>query len=92
LYYKKHTNINETPYKITIKYGDNTKEVIGIIKSEDNTIPIYTFTLGNTESQNPPPTGRSREDLLRERERLQEQLDQINNELESFRINEKINK
>lgn len=93
IYYKKHTNINETPYKITVKYGDKTEEFVGKIKQEDNTISICTFTLGDSDNlrnpgdPNPPSSGRSRDDLLRERERLQRQLDQIDRELGNIRSN-----
>ena len=45
-YFKRHTNIKEeTPYKVTVKYGDKTKNFEGIIKKESETILIFTFTL-----------------------------------------------
>jgi subtilisin family serine protease len=45
LYFKKHTNIKETPYKVIVKYGDKTKNFEGIIKKESEAILISTFTL-----------------------------------------------
>jgi subtilisin family serine protease len=45
LYSKRHIDIDETPYKITVKYGDKTEEYEGKIKRKDNIIPICTFTL-----------------------------------------------
>ena len=91
VYYRKHTDINETPYKITVKYGGKTEEYTGTIKRKNKSIQICTFTLGNTsKSQNPnntipPSSDRSRQELLLERERLKKQLDLIDSELESIR-------
>jgi len=85
VYYKKHIEINETPYKITVKYADKTEVFTGKIKREDNSIPICSFTLGY--ANNSPPSGRSKDELLREREKLQKQLDQIDRELRDIRIN-----
>lgn len=90
VYYKKNIDLNETPYTITVKYGDKTEEFTGRIKREDNSIPICTFTLGNSGNQqnpNPPSTGRSEAELIREREQLQRQLDQIDMELQGVRNN-----
>ncbi len=93
VYYKKHTDINETPYTIIVKYGGKTEEFTGEIKMEHNHIPICTFTLGdadnlqNPNNPNPPLNSRSKEDLLREREQLQRQLDQIDRELRNIRNN-----
>jgi len=86
VYYKKHIEINETPYKITVKYGDKTEVFTGKIKREDNSIPICTFTLGDANNS-PPPSGRSKDELLHEREKLQKQLDQIDRELRKIRNN-----
>jgi serine protease len=95
LYYKQHININETPYKIIVKYGDKTEEHSGTIKHEDKPIPICTFTLGSAENRNNPklpPSDRRRDELLRERESLQRQLDQIDRELQNIRNNVNSNK
>lgn len=86
VYYRKHIDINETPYKITVKYGDKTEIFTGKIKSEDNSIPICTFTLGNTK-KSPPSSGNREDELLREREKLQKQLDRIDSELKKIRNN-----
>ena len=69
VYYKKHIELNETPYKITVKYGDKTEVFSGKIKSEDNSLPICTFTLGDANNF-PPQSGRSKDELLRDREKL----------------------
>jgi len=92
LYYKKHLNTAETPYKITVKYGNKIDEYTGIIKKEKDAIHICTFTLGNASStQNPPnanpnspntpPSNNRRTQLEQERDRLQQELDRVNNEL-----------
>ena len=44
-YYKQHIDINETPYKIKVKYGNKTEEFTGKIKREAKSIPIFKFTL-----------------------------------------------
>ncbi|MBY0244623.1 MAG: S8 family serine peptidase [Sphingobacteriaceae bacterium] len=46
-YFKRHINIKDTPYKITVKYGDKTENFEGIIKKEKETIKICSFTLKN---------------------------------------------
>jgi hypothetical protein len=48
LYYRKHEPaINETPYTITVKYGNRTQEYNGVIKQEDEVLRICSFTVGN---------------------------------------------
>ena len=91
VYYKKHIEINETPYKITVKYGDKTEVFTGEIKREDNSLPICTFTLGDANNS-PPPSSRSKDELLHDREKLQKQLDQIDSELREIRNNVNFNK
>jgi hypothetical protein len=90
LYYKKHTNIDETPYSIKVKYGEKTEDYSGVIRKADNIIHICSFTLGtvgnnpqNPAPQNPkaPPTNDRRSQLEQERDRLQKELDRVNNEL-----------
>jgi subtilisin family serine protease len=44
-YYKRHTNIKETPYKVIVKYGDETNSFEGILKDEKKIIHICSFTL-----------------------------------------------
>jgi hypothetical protein len=44
LYYKQHTPIKDTPYKITVKHGDKVENYKGIIRTESEHIQICTFT------------------------------------------------
>jgi len=98
LYYKQHEpNINETPYSIQVKYLGKSEYYNGVIKKENNTLHICTFTLGdgnnfgtlpNTPPSNPnSPDNSRRTTLLLERERLQQELDRINQELKSIEDN-----
>jgi len=84
VYYKKHEEPNETPYKISIKYGDITEEYDGVIGFEDETINICMFTFRGEDTPrntNPPSLNRTREELIREKKELQRRMDQINREL-----------
>ncbi|MDR1792241.1 MAG: S8 family serine peptidase [Bacteroidales bacterium] len=92
LYYHRHeSGINATPYNIKVKYGSKTEDYSGVIKKEDNTIHICSFTLGtaNNIRQNPilqnpntpPVADRRRSQLEQERDSLQNELDRVNNEL-----------
>lgn len=90
--YKQHdSSVNETPYKIKVKYGNKTEEFTGKIKKEDGRIRICTFTLGNANNprnpNNPPSQGRSKEELLKERERLQRQMEEIDRQLRGIKTN-----
>ena len=89
LYYKKQeAGINDTPYNIKVKYGGKTENYKGVIKQEDKTIHICTFTLGTAgnSDQNPgPPSDPRRPQLEKERERLQKELDRVNNELQKIK-------
>lgn len=99
--YKQHEPaINETPYKVSVKYGDKTEEFSGTIKKEDDRLHICTFTLGNDnnsrntnkpDNPNTLPNNR-RDELQRERERLQKELDRIDHELRSIRNNKFLKK
>jgi len=52
-FFKQHeANINETPYKITVKYGDKTEEFTGTIKKEGERIHVTDFTLGKAKTSN----------------------------------------
>lgn len=88
-YYKRHEpDLNETPYKITIKYGNETEYYQGIIKDGDKPILVSTFTLGTTENT-PRTPGASLEEerrtqLKKEQERLQLELERVNRELRKF--------
>ena len=86
LYYRRHeTTVDETPYKIEVKYGGKTEEYNGMIKKVDNLIHICTFTLGTRgdipQNPNAPPANDRRLQLEQERDRLQKELDRVNNEL-----------
>lgn len=86
LYFRRHESaIDETPYKVKVKYEGKTEEYSGVIKKEDNTIHICTFTFGTTGNnlQNPytPPANNRRSQLEQERDSLQQELERVNNEL-----------
>jgi len=88
IYYKKHINIDETPYKITVKYGGKTEEFTGTIKLENKSIPICSFTLGGSNSSNNTEqnsTNKRREELLKDRGDLQNQLNRIDQELQNIK-------
>jgi len=86
LYFHKYeSSIDETPYNVKVKYGGKTEAYSGVIKKEDKTIHICSFTLGTTDNnrQNPdtPPANNRRTQLEQERDRLQQDLDRVNNEI-----------
>ena len=92
MYFKRHENIFENPYKITVKHGDKTDEYTGTINKEKDGIHICSFTIGNlSDVQNPPntnpdnpntpPSNSRRSQLEQERDRLQQELDRVNREL-----------
>ena len=86
LYYRNHEpSINETPYNIKVKYGQKTEEYKGVIRKEDKTIHICTFTLGSNgsrpDNRELPTTNERQTQLEKERDRLQKELERINNEL-----------
>jgi subtilisin family serine protease len=89
LYYNKHENNIETPYKIAVKYGAKTEEYSGTIKNEEEAIHICTFSLGkeNTNEQNsnsPISNNKRRLELEQERNKLQQELDRVTNELKKI--------
>lgn len=82
-YYKKQEpNLDETSYKIQVKYGDEKKEFKGVIKKEDKIIQIGSFTLGTTESSQPVTDKRL--ELEKKRNQLQSELDRVNKELKKL--------
>lgn len=83
-YYNQHININETPYKITVKYGDKTKEFRGKIKDKGTTIPIVTFTLGEGNVRTGPDR-RSPDEVLRENEMLKQKVEKLTRELQNLK-------
>jgi subtilisin family serine protease len=45
IYFRKHTDIDETPYKIMVKYGGKTKELNGTIRKQDEMKEIWSFII-----------------------------------------------
>jgi hypothetical protein len=90
VYYKRHDTVNSTPYNITVKYGQKTEEFTGTISEGDKPIHICSFTLGTARNQQngvantPIPDNSRRQELIRERDRLQQELDKVNKELNNF--------
>ncbi|MBA6151520.1 S8 family peptidase [Gelidibacter maritimus] len=85
-YYKKQEpSIDETPYNIQVHYGKETKEYKGVIKKEDKTIQIGSFTVRTAENspQSQPLTDK-RLQLEKERNQLQQELNRVNNELKKL--------
>lgn len=92
-YYKNHVpGINETPYKVEVKYKDKdededevVKEYKGKISKEDQPVHICSFTVGTTRgspaNEGSSPDGSRQSQLEQERNRLQQELERINNEL-----------
>lgn len=101
--YKQHeSNIPTSPYKLKVVHGDKIDELEGTVSVADGKNIVFTFTLGEgdvTTSPNrpvvDPGNGESgsgnntdrKNELLRRRERLQQQLDEINNELKDMSNN-----
>jgi subtilisin family serine protease len=86
LLYKQHENAAENPFKVTVKHADKTDEYTGTVKIEKEAIHICSFNLGNADlnTQNPniPDTENGRRaQLEQERDRLQLELDKVNDEL-----------
>lgn len=86
LYYKQHENKAENPFKITVKHGSKTDEYTGTARIEKEAIHICSFNLGNADPnlQNPaiPDTENGRRaQLEQERDRLQLELERVNDEL-----------
>lgn len=83
--YKNHEPyINSTPYTIKVKYGVKNQVFKGIIKKEDKSIHICSFTLGNPTSPNAPNDDQTNS-LLQQREKLQQELERIDRELKEIR-------
>ena len=56
----------------------------GIIKKEDKSLHICSFTLGNPTSPNAPNNDQTNS-LIQQREKLQKELDRIDRELKEIR-------
>lgn len=83
--YKNHEPyINNTPYTIKVKYGGKNQVYKGIIKKEDKSLHICSFTLGNPTSPNAPNNDQTNS-LIQQREKLQKELDRIDRELKEIR-------
>lgn len=91
-YFKEHIDIPENQYHIKVIHGEKTDIYSGTIKNEKDTIQICTFTMGNTSSTQAPinttpddPNSAQVNDrkrkLEQERNRLQQKLDSVNEEL-----------
>jgi hypothetical protein len=83
IYYKKHIDINDTQFKITVKYGGKTEVFTGNIKREDNSMPVCTFTLESTNNSS-PSSMKNKDKLIRERENLKKRLNRIDRELKDY--------
>lgn len=95
VYFKKHTIVNETQYKIKLKYGDKTKEFSGRIKREDKSIPICTFVLGNaskSKNTNISSSNIDKENLFQKGIKVQGQVDDIDKDLKAFKNKNNIKK
>jgi subtilisin family serine protease len=91
LYYKNHQNKAplETPFKVKIKYGEETENFSGTINQVDKRMHVATFTLGS-ENDTQVPGNPSSEDqrvsqLEDQKKQLQKKLQRIDNELEQLR-------
>ncbi|MBP6754672.1 MAG: S8 family serine peptidase [Bacteroidia bacterium] len=83
--YKNHERyITNTPYTIKIKYGGKDQVFKGIIKKEDKSVHICSFTLGDITNQN-SPNNEQTNSLLQKREKLQQEIDRIDSELKVVR-------
>ena len=83
--YKNHEPyINNTPYTIKVKYGGKNQVYKGIIKKEDKSLHICSFTLGNPNTPNAPNNDQTNS-LIQQREKLQKELDRIDRELKEIR-------
>lgn len=89
-YFNQHESFSESPFSVTVKYGNQTKEFNATIKSERDVIPIYTFTYSSLSSDNRSNENNSISSvknqslvssLVHERGRLQREIDRVNREL-----------
>ncbi|KAB1157960.1 S8 family serine peptidase [Flavobacterium luteum] len=83
--YKNHEPyIYSTPYTINVKYGGKNQVYKGIIKKEDKSLHICSFTLGSPTTQNAPNSEQTNS-LLQQRKKFQQELDRIDRELKEIR-------
>lgn len=98
LYYAQHeTNINKTPYKVTVRYGGKEEIYEGYIEYSEpkEATPICSFTLGNEQQSSQPAQQdensnkeaerqRTKQQLEKRRADLQRQLEEVNNQLNNL--------
>ncbi len=60
--------MNNTPYTIKVKYGGKNQVYKGIIKKEDKSLHICSFTLGNSTTSTNAPNNDQTNSLIQERE------------------------
>lgn len=83
-YYRQHNrNINQTPYTIKVKYGNQTETIDGTISSSDELKPVITFTLNPNGRGNSTDSDAARQQLINRREQLQREIDEINRSLQN---------
>lgn len=95
-HYRKFDNVDDSPYTIDVKYGNQTKQFTGTISHANGTIPICTFSLnadgsgnssvdpGHDTSNGNSDVSRRRRELIDRRNQLQRELDEINNSLRNL--------
>lgn len=96
-YFEQHeSNLLQTPYKLKIKYSDKTEQFTGVMKQVGDKKHLVSFVLGNTnttEDLQKPATDDNRvHELKSERERLLKQIERIDKELEQINNFKKNNK
>ena len=89
-FYRQHEpNVFESPYEIQLKYGSKTETITGTIKYGDGRVHVGSFTLGDASARRSsasPSQGRDNADeLRRERARLQQEIDAIDERLQRVR-------
>lgn len=86
-YYRKHENVQEVPYKVTVKYGSKTEVYEGTLRSQSDVDHVCSFTLGTTSGSGRSSGGRSSSEaaLEQERQRLKAELERVESELNRIR-------
>ena len=86
-YYRKHENVQEVPYKVTVKYGSKTEVYEGTLRSQSDVDHVCSFTLGTTSGSGRSSGGRpsSEAALEQERQRLKAELERVESELNRIR-------
>ena len=87
-YYRKHENVSEVPYKVTVKYGTKTEIYEGVLRSQSDVDHVCSFTLGTPSNNNRSSGSGSTNNesaLEQERERLKAELERVERELNRIR-------